>query len=143
MAWVGAVREWLQLGLRLGDRFFVLIRDPALSIDLQSPAAGRGLVVQPKRSTENPIVHWESFRELGCSLAPVIRRLGLPVPGGLDAAFPPSLAPGLAAEEQRRIVEICGREMTALRMITLTRFQDVVPRPRPMDVPQSSGNGHA
>ncbi len=136
LEWAAAAREWLRVALDRAPGSFVLVRGARYAIHLQDfrPPQPLLLAARPRRTV--PLAHWIAFRELGSSLAPVLDAIGV-----RDGARPPSpfadASPGGVGEDDRhRIVEVCGREMMAMRMLTASDFQDVVPYLDPRDQPE-------
>jgi hypothetical protein len=138
LEWAGAVREWLGVVLLRPRDSFVLVRGPRFAIHLQGLEPGQAILLGARRPRTLPLVHWMAFPELGHGLGPVLERVGLPT-GSAGAVELAGLGPDSGRQpspgERRRIVEVCGREMMALRMLTASDFQDVVPHPDPRDEP--------
>ncbi|MDP9343431.1 MAG: hypothetical protein M3Q23_15330, partial [Actinomycetota bacterium] len=142
LEWAGAVREWLGVALRRPRDSFVLVRGARFGIQHERLDPGRAILLGARRPRTLPLVHWIAFPELGHELGPVLERVGLPA-GSVAAVEFADLGPHSgrqpSAEERRRIVEVCGREMMALRMLTGSDFQDVVPYMDPRDEPDRPG----
>jgi len=144
MEWVTAAREWLGVAMRRPRESFVLVVGARHAIHVEPPSPAHAMLLGTRTTSTIPLLHLRAFSELGDTLGPVLERVGLRSGQG-GAVELSSLGPGpdaVSPADRRRIVEVCGREMMALRMLTGSDFQDVVPFPDPQDEPdrvQSSG----